>query len=143
MWKPHSVLWRDVQIVLDLCVDLYCMFVPLGWMWFSYMIPLTTLEALAILAAPSMFALGRLDELMDAKTFGDERCCTRSIDSGKYHISKPSSFQLVRSSEMHVVIKSQQTSKSTRFSIRHGKLVIGTLFHYYMHCRNIGIATMQ
>ena len=65
MWKSHSVLCRDAQLVLDLCVDLLCIIVPLGWMWVSYMIPITSLEALTFLAVPSMFALGRLDELMD------------------------------------------------------------------------------
>ena len=65
LWQPHTAQRRDAQVLVDLCVDLLCMILPLAFMWFGFEIPLTVGEMLTVVALPTVFVLSKLDELME------------------------------------------------------------------------------
>jgi hypothetical protein len=65
LWQPHTAQRRDAQVLVDLCVDLLCMILPLAFMWFGFRIPLTVGEMLTVVALPTVFVLSKLDELME------------------------------------------------------------------------------
>eukprot|EP00945_MAST-04E_sp_MAST-4E-sp1_P002508 g2508.t1 len=65
LWQPLTAERRDAQVLVDLCVDLMCMILPLAFMWFGFKIPLTVWEMLTVVALPTVFVLSKLDELME------------------------------------------------------------------------------
>ena len=65
LWQPNTAQRRDLQVNADLCMDLLCMVLPIAFMWFGYLIPLTMVEILLVVFVPTVFTTLQLDELME------------------------------------------------------------------------------
>eukprot|EP00944_MAST-04C_sp_MAST-4C-sp1_P016026 g16026.t1 len=89
LWQPNTVQRRDAQVIADLCTDLLCMVLPIAFMWFGYLIPLTMVEMLLVVFVPTVFTLLKLDELMEENVLRRsaikivERQRKRSMNAGR------------------------------------------------------------
>ena len=56
---------RNVQLILDIGMDLFFLFVPLAILWFGFRIPMSISEIVRIIIVPSMSLLSKLPTIIE------------------------------------------------------------------------------
>lgn len=130
MWQPNTAQRRDIQVVSDLCVDVFCMVVPLAFIWFGFKVPLTLGEMVLVVCLPTIFTAMKLDELMEQnvrrrvsmEAIGRQR--KRSMDAGR---RRSSLFQKT-AVEMGVEEQEKSVGRWTKYAMSAVTIVSGLFF---------------
>ena len=56
---------QNLQILLDVCMDLFCITLPLSVLWFAYKVPIHLSEMFQVTLIASLSVLMKLDDLME------------------------------------------------------------------------------